>query len=214
VPRRSALASVALAAIAAVAAATPALAFDKVDTLKPVAAGHGYVYYIREVDAAKQPMAGRTVTMRVGRVPGSDAAVAACDAGGRAIGPVGASATEQSGSDGLAYFLLRTSATPGQNEFIWTDTTWTGEVLVTGTGTAPASPPPAAAGVAHGARGGPGAAPPSLALPGRGVPPLAAGLFASALVWLAAPAVLARRRRRAAGDAPVPSLSDRLPQTG
>lgn len=219
-PRFARIAAVALGLLAAgVGSATVALAFDKVDTLQPVQAGRGYVYYIREVDAQKQPLAGRTVTVKVGTVPGSDASVAPSDSGGHASGAAGASATEQSGSDGLAYFLLRTSTTPGQNQFTWTDTTWTGEVLITGTAPAAATAKPASAAAGgHGSTGGGvathSAATSSAQAGGRGLPPIAAGLIATAAVWVAVPPVLARRRRRRQRDAElaaVPSLSDRLP---
>ena len=202
----------ALAIAAALGPATAALAFSKTDTEKPVEAGRGYVYYIREVDANKNPLAGRTVVMSVGTVPAADATVAASDAAGHVSGTPGRTANEQSGADGMVYFVLRTSATPGQNQFTWSDTAYTGQVLVTGTAPASASPRPgAAAGTAKG-----GAAPRASVAGSHGfvVPPPAAGIAASALVWLGGPALLVRRRRRAVSEEPMPSLSDRLPISG
>jgi hypothetical protein len=208
------LAALVAAAAAAVGSPMPALAFDKVDQLQPVQAGRGYVYYIREADVQKQPLAGRPVTVKVGKVPAPDAAVAPADAQGHATGPAGVTAVEQSGADGLAYFLLRTSSTPGDNEFTWSDTTWTGQVLVTGQPASAASPtvsaPAGASGSSGGAKGPTGGAggagatakpksptPAQLAgrLPTAAVPPLAAGLAAMGLVWLTVPPYLARRRR-------------------
>lgn len=210
----------AAAIAAALGSATAALAFDKVDNLQPIQAGRGYVYYVHEVDVQKQPVQGRTVTVNVGKVPGRDATVAPADAQGHATGPAGAAAQELSGTDGLAYFLLRTSTTPGVNEFTWTDTTWTGEVLVTGQpapSSSPAAGSGAAAGSSHGGTasgaggsGGSGkAASASTAArtPGRGVPPVAAGLAAMVLAWLVLPPVLARRR----GTLAMPALPGALP---
>jgi hypothetical protein len=204
----------ALATAAALGPATAALAFDKTETEQPVAAGRGYVYFIREVDAQQQPLAGRTVAMSVGTAPGPDASVAPSDAGGHVTGAAGRTATERSGADGLVYFVLRTSATPGVNQFTWSDTAYTGQVLVTGT------PPPSASAGAGGAAGAVrGSGRGSGAPPARGrsavVPPLAAGIAAGSLVWLGAPVLLARRRRRAAAEEPpMPSLNDRLPISG
>jgi len=228
------LAPLGLAAViaATVGSLTTALAFDKVDHLKPIQAGRGYVFFVKEVDTNQQPLGGRRVTADVGRVPGAGASVAPCDAQGHATGPAAESASAQSGDDGHVYFLLRTSSTPGENEFTWTDATWTGEVLVTGE--APASALAGAAsgggsggangaggvgGVgAAGAAGGPGGtgggAPSAAALagrlPARGVPPLAAALAAAGLVWLVLPGVLAGRRREAL--MPMPDLATRLPR--
>jgi len=219
VPRTARSLPIGLAALiaAALGPATTVLAFDKVDQLQPVAAGRGYVYFVHEVDAQKQPVAGRTVSVSVGTVPGPGASVGPADAEGHLTGPAGATAAEQSGSDGLVYFVLRTSTTPGQNQFTWTDSTWSGEVLVTGT--APATPSPAPAGAAgtargggpHGASGtGHGGATRSAASPSPRVPPVLVALAATALAWLAAWWVLLRRRPLP--PLPVPSLAARLPQ--
>jgi hypothetical protein len=147
VSRAARLAPIGFAAViaAALGSVTPALAFDKVDRLQPVQAGRGYVYFVHEVDAQKQPLPGRTVTVKVGTVPGAGASVAPSDARGHATAAAGASATEVSGADGLAYFVLHTSTTPGENEFIWSDTSWSGEVLVTGLAAGAAAPSPSAA---------------------------------------------------------------------
>lgn len=141
------LAPIGLAALiaAALGSVTTALAFDKVDRLLPVQAGRGYVYFLHEVDASKQPLVGRSVTMKVGTVPGPDATVAASDPKGHATGTPGLSATAVSGSDGLVYFVLRTSTTPGDNQFTWSDTSWTGEVLIAGVPPAGATPSPTVA---------------------------------------------------------------------
>ena len=210
-PRSAWLARAGLAAAiaAALGPVTAALAFNKTDTEKPVEAGRGYVYFIREVDTHKQPLAGRTVTMTLGTVPAPDATVAASDASGHVTGTPGRTATEQSGADGMVYFVLRTSTTPGQNQFTWSDTAYTGQVLVTGT--APPSPTARAGAAAGSAHGGAQSAPPA-ASHRLVVPPLAAGIAASALVWLGGPALLARRRHRAGEAAePMPPLGEGLP---
>lgn len=212
-PRSARIAPIGLAALIAAAAAsvTTALAFDKVDQEQPIAAGRGYVYFVREVDVHKQPLPGRTVTISVGTAPGPDASVAPSDAGGHLSGPAGKTASQVSGADGFVHFVIRTSTTPGSNQFLWTDTAYTGEVLVTGTPPASPAPSPRAA-AAAGTHGGAPPASHGWRLPS--VPPLAAGIAAMALVWLVAPPVLARRRRRVHDALPVPSLSDRLPTTG
>ncbi|HXA29539.1 MAG TPA: hypothetical protein VN193_12440 [Candidatus Angelobacter sp.] len=171
------LAPIGLAALlaAALGSVTTALAFDKVDRLLPVQAGRGYVYYLDEVDASRQPLAGRSVTMKVGTVPGPGASVAASDAKGHPTGTPGASATAVSGSDGLAYFVLRTSTTPGDNQFTWSDTSWTGEVLIAGLPPAGATPSPTAAPTPTAsplsAAAGPGAGAGAAAGGGHGGPP-------------------------------------------
>jgi hypothetical protein len=193
--------------IAALAPVTPAHAFSKVDRLEPVPAGHSYVYYVRETDNDRKPAAGRSVTMKLQNAPGPDATVAAADARGHASGPEGQSATEASGPDGLAYFLLKTSTAVGVNEFVWDDGSYTGQVLVTGLGPGGATPSPSAAPTAAPGHGGSGsgrasggsAGPSAAALRGRlpetRMPPIAAGLVATGLVWLLVPAVLRRRAR-------------------
>jgi hypothetical protein len=221
VSRTARIAPIGLAALtaAALGSATPVLAFDKVDHLQPVQAGRGYVYFVREADVRKQPVAGRTVTVKVGTVPGPGATVAPADAGGHPTGPAGGIAAEASGADGLAYFVLRTSTVAGDNEFTWSDATWTGQVLVTGLAPSP-SPVPAAAGSTHGGSSGGAATVVATAarLPGRGFPPLAAGLVAMGVVWAALPALLRRRRRRAAVGPDLSTtgeiLSARLPRLG
>jgi hypothetical protein len=171
---------------AALGPVTTALAFDKVDHLQAVQAGRGYVYFLRELDAHKQPVAGRTVTVKVGTVPGGDASVAPSDAKGHATGPAGATASAISGADGLVYFVLHTSTKPGDDEFIWNDVSWTGEVLITGLAPTAALPAaaPAAKSVAKPPAHNAAAAAPS---PSHGLPPWAAGLIASALVWAGLP---------------------------
>jgi hypothetical protein len=121
------------AGAAALAAVSPALAaFNRVDKLDPILSGRGYVYYVKELDTAGAPIAGRTVTMTVGTVPGPGASVAPSDASGHTTGNAGQSTSVVSGPDGLAYFALHTSPTPGQNEFLWHDDDFTGQVLVQG----------------------------------------------------------------------------------
>jgi hypothetical protein len=121
------------AGAAALATTLPVLAYNRVDKLDPVLSGRGYVYYVKELDTASQPIAGRTVTMAVGTVPGAGASVAPADASGHTTGNAGPSTSVVSGPDGLAYFVLHTSPTPGQNEFLWHDADFTGQVLVQGT---------------------------------------------------------------------------------
>jgi hypothetical protein len=207
-----------LAWVALLASPQSALAFDKVDQLQPVAAGRGYVYFIREADALKAPLAGRSVSIAVGKVPGPGATVAPADATGHAVGPAGATATQASGEDGRVYFLLRTSTTPGVNEFTWKDPQYSGQVLVTGTGASPSAAAAGAGGGGAGARGGTGAAAGSSRAPGGaakspshgGLPPPIAGTIAAAACWLLAPRLL-RRRLTAAAPEEVPSLAARLP---
>jgi hypothetical protein len=212
--------------ILALAPATPALAFSKVDRLEPVPAGRGYVYYVRETNNDHQPLAGRSVTMKLQNAPGPGATVAAADAKGHLSGPEGQTAIEASGPDGLAYFLLKTSTAIGVNEFVWDDGNYTGQVLVTGLGpdgatpspTPNPTPPPAAAHGGSGAARGGGSGPSAAALRGRlpatRMPPIAAGVVAAGLVWLVVPGLL---RRRAGGASPaVRAQPSRLPsgQTG
>jgi len=212
--------------IMALAPVTPALAFSKVDTLQPVPAGRGYVYYVRETNNDHQPLAGRTVTMKVQNAAGPGATVAAADAKGHPSGPEGQTATESSGPDGLAYFLLKTSTAMGVNEFVWDDGNYTGQVLVTGLGPGGATPSPTpnptpAAAAAHGGSGaakGGGGGPSAAALRGRlpatPIPPIAAGVVAAGLVWLVVPGLLRRRVGRASPA--VHAQPSRLPsgQTG
>jgi hypothetical protein len=211
-----------LAWVALLALPQSALAFDKVDQLQPVAAGRGYVYFIREADALKAPLAGRSVSIAVGKVPGPGATVAPADATGHAVGPAGATATQASGEDGRVYFLLRTSTTPGVNEFTWKDPQYSGQVLVTGTGASPSAAAAGAGAGGAGAKGGTGAAggaAGSSRAPGTapkspshgGLPPPIAGLIAAALCWLLAPRLLRRRLTAVAAPEEVPSLAARLP---
>jgi hypothetical protein len=196
-----------LVVLAAVAASPlTARAFDRVESLDPVAAGHSYVYYVREVDTDHQPIAGRSVTMSVQHAPAPDTTVAPADSSGHTTGPAGLSAKEVSGADGLAFFLLTTSKTPGDNEFTWQDGIYNGQVVVVGKpvpGTSPtpsprpsASPtavPRAAAGAKSPPVSGGGGAAASVRLPASRVPPLAAALLAALLVFLLVPSSLARR---------------------
>ena len=193
------------ASLAAVAACTAtALAFDRVETLDPVAAGRAYLYFVKEVNADQQPMPGRTVTMAVLHGAGPDASVAPSDSKGRATDSAGATATEVSGDDGLAYFLLRTSSTPGRNEFTWKDHDYSGEVVVvgkslSGAGASPsASEQSAGGGGTHtgGKAGGTGAHARAAHLPPLAMPPLAAALLAFILVLLLAPPVVSRYVRK------------------
>jgi hypothetical protein len=80
--------------------------------------------------------------MRVQSAPGTDASVAPADASRRATGPQGNQASTKSGADGLAYFALELSPTPGENDFVWDDGVFTGLVVVVGT-PAPAGTHPA-----------------------------------------------------------------------
>lgn len=202
------------AAAAAVATCTTALAYSQTKYTDPIAAGRSYVYYVHEVDTDRQPWAGRTVTMTVKQAPGGDASVAPSDSAGHATGPAGQSATGVSGADGLVFFILTTSATPGENDFVWKDDTYDGLVVVLGVGHSPSASPSAAAGSHGQGRGGGGAgttgagsggsshgsSPGSAVtagsrarLPQASMPPLAAALLAVLLVWLLLPPVLARR---------------------
>jgi hypothetical protein len=145
-PRRR-LASLGLLALAALLALAPVrvLGYDKVDRQPPQTAGTALAYYIREANSQDAPQAGRPVTMRVQSAPGTGASVAPADASRHAVGPQGNQASTKSGADGLAYFALELSPTPGENQFVWDDGVFTGLVVVVGT-PAPvgAHPPPAA----------------------------------------------------------------------
>ncbi|HEX3606140.1 MAG TPA: hypothetical protein VH134_09475 [Candidatus Dormibacteraeota bacterium] len=136
-----------LLAVLSLLALTPArvLAYDKVDHQQPQTAGTALAYYIREANSQDAPQAGRTVTMRVQSAPGTGASVAPADASRHAVGPQGNQASTKSGADGLAYFALELSPTPGENQFVWDDGVFTGLVVVAGT-PAPAGthPPPVA----------------------------------------------------------------------
>jgi hypothetical protein len=182
-----------LAAVAAVSTVS-AHAFEKVQSFDPVPAGRGYVYYVKEADTQHQPIVGRRVTMSVQHAPGSDASVAPSDSKGSPTGPAGQTASAVTGDDGLAFFVLKTSTTPGDNEFTWQDGTYTGQVVVVGKplgGAAPATATPRVQSTATRPRpAAPSAAVPGL--PAKGMPPLAAGLFATLLVWLVGPAALRR----------------------
>lgn len=188
------------ASLAAVAACTAtALAFDRVETLAPIAAGRAYLYFVKELDVDQQPIAGRTVTMAVQQGAGPDASVAPSDSKGHATGTAGATATEVSGDDGLAYFLLRTSSTPGRNEFTWKDPDYSGEVVVVGKSLSGAGASPSASGGgthAGGKGGGIGAHTRAAHLPPVAMPPLAAALLAFLLVLLLAPPVVSRYVRK------------------
>ncbi|HEY2703887.1 MAG TPA: hypothetical protein VGL20_09375 [Candidatus Dormibacteraeota bacterium] len=122
------------------------LGYDKVDRQQPQTAGTALAYYIREANSQDAPQPGRTVTMRVQSAPGTGATVAAADASRHPVGPQGTQASTKSGSDGLAYFAIELSPTPGENQFVWDDGVFTGLVVVVGT-PAPAGthPPPVAA---------------------------------------------------------------------
>jgi len=189
---------------AAVAASTlSAHAFDRVQTFDPVPAGHGYVYYVKELDVQGQPLAGRTVTVSVVHAPGDGASVAPCDAEGHLTGAAAPTATQVSGADGLAYFRLRTSTTPGENDYSWQDGTYSGQVVVVGkpvsAGASAASRQAESTATPGGGHGG-GARPVGVVqvaarphLPPTAIPPVAAALLATLLVWLFLPPVLARR---------------------
>jgi len=203
------------AAVAVVTSGTTALAYSQTKYTDPIVAGHSYVYYVHEVDTDRQPWAGRTVTITVSKAPGADASVAPSDSAGHATGPSGQSASGVSGADGLVFFILATSATPGENDFVWKDDTYDGLVVVLGVAPSPSASPAgggaAAGGGAHprggggsGTTAGPqrssggagsssGAAAARARLPQTPMPPLAAGLLAVLLVWLLVPPVLARR---------------------
>lgn len=196
-PARAALSALCALGAAAAASTLTAHAFDTVQSFDPVPAGQGYTYYVIEHDFNNQPVQGRAVTISVQRAPGRDAAVAPGDAKGIPTGAWGQTATQVSGADGLAYFLLRTSTTPGENDFTWQDGTYTGQAVVIGRPLAAAT-----AGRKAGATAAPKPAPTPLPLdpaaarsqlPSAAVPPLAVALLATLLVWLFLPPVLARR---------------------
>ena len=137
-----------LLAVSAVLALAPVrvLGYDKVDRQQAQVAGTALAYYIREANSQDAPQPGRTVTMRVQSAPGTGASVAAADATRHPVGPQGTQASTKSGADGLAYFALELSPTPGENQFVWDDGVFTGLVVVVGSpAPAGAHPPPAAA---------------------------------------------------------------------
>lgn len=137
-------ATLVLLAVVAVLALAPVRVwgYDKIDRQPPQTAGTALAYYIREANSQDQPQPGRPVTMRVQKAPGTGASVAAADAGRHIVGPQGNQASTKSGSDGLAYFALELSPTPGENDFVWDDGVFTGLVVVVGT-PAPAGTHPA-----------------------------------------------------------------------
>jgi hypothetical protein len=141
---RRAPVTVALLAVATVLALAPVrvLGYDKIDRQPPQTAGTALAYYIREANSEDAPQAGRTVTMRVQKAPGTGASVAAADAGRHIVGPQGNQASTKSGPDGLAYFALELSPTPGENDFVWDDGVFTGLVVVVGTPAPVGSHPP------------------------------------------------------------------------
>ncbi|MDB5114296.1 MAG: hypothetical protein JWL78_1366 [Chloroflexi bacterium] len=146
-PRRRLLV-LGLLAISALLALAPVrvLGYDKVDRQQAQVAGTALAYYIREANSQDAPQPGRTVTMRVQSAPGTGASVAAADATRHPVGPQGTQASTKSGADGLAYFALELSPTPGENQFVWDDGVFTGLVVVVGSpAPAGAHPPPAAA---------------------------------------------------------------------
>lgn len=177
-------------AAAGLVAAVPvtAMGFDKVDRYPPQGAGTVLAYYIREHNDQDAPRPGRQVTMRVQSAPGNGARVAAADAAHHRLGPLGLQATTRSGSDGRAYFTLELSPVAGENQFVWDDTVFTGEVLVDGTalraGAHPAPSPPRTPGSA----GGPG-------LLRVLVAALVATLVAAWVAAFARPALLGAARR-------------------
>jgi hypothetical protein len=177
-------------AVAALAAQAPvtAMGFDKVDRYPPQGAGTVLAYYIRERNPQDAPRAGRQVTMRVQSAPGTGARVAASDATHHQVGALGLQASTRSGSDGRAYFTLELSPVPGENQFVWDDTVFTGEVVVVGTAVragAHAAPPHAPA---PGSAGGPGPLRVAVAV-------LVATLVAARVAALARPALLGAARR-------------------
>lgn len=187
------------AAAAAAACSVTAHAFDRTESLDPVSAGRGYVYYVKELDTDHQPVQGHVVTMSVQQGAGGDASVAPCDPGGHPTGPAGQTASELSGPDGLAYFFIKTSTTPGTNEFTWKDDTYKGQIVVVGKPLPGAAAKPSHSGAsAHPAPGAPAAAAARAKLPQRAMPPLAAGLLAFLVVCLVAPPLLARHVRTVA----------------
>ena len=126
---------VGLLAVSALLALAPVrvLGYDKVDRQQPQIAGTALAYYIREANSQDAPQPGRTVTMRVQSAPGTGASVAAADATRHPVGPQGTQASTKSAADGLAYFALGLSPTPGENQFVWDDGVFTGLVVVVGT---------------------------------------------------------------------------------
>ncbi|MDB5067519.1 MAG: hypothetical protein JWM18_3953 [Chloroflexi bacterium] len=137
-----------LLAVSALLALAPVrvLGYDKVDRQQAQVAGTALAYFIREANSQDAPQPGRTVTMRVQSAPGTGASVAAADATRHPVGPQGTQASTKSGADGLAYFALELSPTPGENQFVWDDGVFTGLVVVVGSpAPAGAHPPPAAA---------------------------------------------------------------------
>lgn len=185
-------------AAASVMSTVTAHAYDRIDTLQPIPAGHSYVYYVKELDPARLPLGGRPVTMKLAQGAGSDATVAPSDSAGHPTGPAGKTATENSGADGLAFFILKTSTTPGENVWTWQDPTYTGEVVVYGSQAGAASGAGAGSGGRRHARPLP---PASTRLPQGAIPPLGAALIAGGLVWLLAPPLL----RRQLGDLELPA---------
>jgi hypothetical protein len=203
-----------LCAAAAVAATCPsiALAYDHTDYPDPIIAGHNYTYFVKEIDTDRQPIQGRSVTMTVKHGAGPDSSVAPSDPSGHATGPAGASASGVSGADGLVFFILHTSTTAGENDFVWRDDTYSGLVVVVGTplgGESVTARPgshggAAASGGHHGASGAgsssggsgsgssSGGASARARLPHTAMPPLAAAMLAFLLVWLLVPPVLRR----------------------
>jgi hypothetical protein len=146
--RRRRLLVLGLLAVSALLALAPVrvLGYDKVDRQQAQVAGTALAYYIREANSQDAPQPGRTVTMRVQSAPGTGASVAAADATRHPVGPQGTQASTKSGTDGLAYFALELSPTPGENQFVWDDGVFTGLVVVVGSpAPAGAHPPPAAA---------------------------------------------------------------------
>jgi hypothetical protein len=146
-------------AVTAIRALAPitAMGYDKVERQPPQVAGTALGYYIREANSQDAPQAGRPVTMRVQSAPGGGARVAAADAGHHQVGPQGLQASTRSGADGLAYFALQLSPVAGENDFVWDDGAFSGEVVVVGTappaGVHGAVPPPARAAAPPGSPG-------------------------------------------------------------
>jgi hypothetical protein len=220
-PARAVLAGLCAAAAAVATWSLTALAYDRTDHPDPIVAGHTYTYFVKEIDTDHQPIRGRRVIMTVLRGAGPDTAVAASDANGNTEDQPGPSASEVSGADGLVYFVLRTSSTPGENDYAWRDDTYSGLVVVVGKPSGVASPSASAgAGGAGGHRGGAsggggGSGSKNVAdfdraaLPPTSMPPLAAGMLAFLLVWLLVPPLLQRhvafaRRSALPGTRPAP----------
>lgn len=205
-PARAVLAGLCAAAAAVATCSLTALAYDRTDNPDPIVAGHTYTYFVKEIDTDRQPIQGRRVTIRVLHGAGPDAAVVASDSNGNAEDQPGPTASEVSGADGFVYFVLRTSTTPGENDYVWRDDTYSGLVVVVGKPGGSASPSataggPAGAGGHHGGASGGGGGSGSkvgtdvvrAALPQTAMPPLAAGMLAFLLVGLLAPPLLQRR---------------------